>query len=107
MNKKICSIMLSLVMTMSVWGSFCGTVMADTTDPGDPDPIKQEEQEPEDEKSQQDAGPEGGSGAGNAPEIDISTWPEASFTINPQPLNFAHGGYLDVNCEFYGSGIVD
>lgn len=114
MNKKICNIMLSFVMTMSVLSTFHGTVMADTNEPQPPDqvaeeeqdPQKQYEQEPEDDKSQQDAGPKRGAGAKNAPEIDISAWPEASFTIAPNPLYFSHGGYLDVNCEFSGSGIL-
>ena len=154
-KKKILSIMLSFVMTMSVLGSFGRTILADTTDPGNPDSVKQEEQEPEkqeeekqpeqdpqqpepeaqqpeqdpqqpepeaqqpeqdpqqqpgqepeDDKSQQDAGPKRGAGAKNAPEIDISAWPEASFTISPEPYYFDHGGYLDVNCEFSGSGIL-
>ena len=140
-KKKILSIMLSFVMTMSVLGSFGRTILADTTDPGNPDSVKQEEQEPEkqeeekqpeqdsqqqepeaqqpekdpqqqpgqepeDDKSQQDAGPKRGAGAKSAPEIDISAWPEASFTISPEPYYFDHGGYLDVNCEFSGSGIL-
>ena len=45
-KKKICSIMLSLVMTMSVLGSFHGTVMADPVDPQQPDAVASEEQEP-------------------------------------------------------------
>lgn len=152
-KKKICSIMLSFVMTMSVLSSFHGTVMADPVDPQQPDTVaseeqdaqkqeeqepekkqepeqkqepekqpeqdsqqqdpqqqepeaQQPEQEPEDDKSQQDAGPKRGAGTKNAPEIDISAWPEASFTISPEPNTFYHGGYLDVNCDFSGSGIL-
>ena len=45
-KKKICSIMLSFVMTMSVLCSFHGTVMADPVDPQQPDAVASEEQEP-------------------------------------------------------------
>ena len=113
MNKKICSIMLSLVMTMSVLCSFYGTVLAAPVDPQNPGTIetkapeaKPEPQEPDkaqdvenNSKEQSKDEPQQTAGDQNEPAMDISDYPDAAFTVAPDN-GFNHSGYLDVRCRF-------
>ena len=75
-KKKICSIMLSFVMTMSVLSSFHGTVMADPVDPQQPDAVASEEQEPPKQDEQE---PE------KQPEQDPQQDPESQQQPEQEP----------------------
>ena len=93
-KKKICSIMLSFVMTMSVLSSFHGTVMADPVDPQQPDTVASEEQEPpkqdeqEPEKKQdpeQKQEPEQNQEPEKQPEQDPQQDPESQQQPEQEP----------------------